>query len=63
MQKVTEDHVSSLLTRVFGSWSKAQISRFSRAEIQIVSLIARMFEAGELKERSASEEKLILEYS
>ena len=63
VRKVEEEQVTSLLIRAFGSRSKTSITRYSRAEIQIVSIIARMFEAGELKERHASEEKLKLEYS
>ena len=57
------EQITSLLIRTFGSRSETHISRLSRAEIQIVSVIARMFEVGELKKRSASEGELKLEYS
>ena len=63
MREVEAEQITSLLIRTFGSRSQAHISRLSRAEIQIVSVIARMFEAGELKEQSASEGELKLEYS
>ena len=50
LHKVEEEQVNSLLIGAFGSRSEASITRYSRAEIQIVSIIARMFEAEELKE-------------
>ena len=51
VRKVEAEQITSLLIRTFESRSEAHISRLCRAEIQIMPVIARIFEAGELKER------------